>query len=114
MDLLDLLDEVLGLVTVVTGFPPDPELQGTTLGTSTLGILYSDGGLSLAVSSLLGVSTSFTLLGGVIERVLLLLSVDFLLPLLIDLGSFHGLQWIGNLKTEKERWVFVIALVTRV
>ena len=60
---LDLLDE--DLVTV-TGFAPDPELQGTTLATSTLGILYSDGGLSLAISSLLGVSTSFTLLGGVI------------------------------------------------
>ena len=37
VDLLDLLDEVLGLVTVVvTGFPPEPELQGTMLGASTL------------------------------------------------------------------------------
>ena len=42
------------------------------------------------------------------------LDLDFLLPLLLDLGSFHGRQWIGNLKTEKERWVFVIALVTKV
>ena len=42
------------------------------------------------------------------------LDLDFLLPLLLDLGSFHGLQCHGNLKTEKERWVFVIALVIRV
>ena len=42
------------------------------------------------------------------------LVLDFLLPLLLDLGCLHGRQWIGSLKTEKERWVFVIALVTRV
>ena len=129
----------------MTGFAPDPELHAVTLATSTLGILYVDGGLSLAIS-LLGPSTSFTLLGGVIVGVLLLLSVDlgegdlvgaldlglfndleilclkswgfldldFLLPLLLDLGSFQGLQCHGNLNTEKERWVLVIALVTKV
>ena len=98
VDLLDLLDEVLGLVTVVvTGFPPEPELQGATIGASTLGILYSDGGLSLAVSSLLGVSTSFTLLGGVMEfeRVLLLVNLTVDLgegDLDLDLGLFKDFE----------------------
>ena len=88
---LALLDE--DLVTV-TGFAPDPELHAVTLATSTLGILYVDGGLSLAIS-FLGASTSFTLLGGVIVGVLLLLSVDLGETDLVgalDLGLLHDLE----------------------